>query len=106
MTRCYPSGDAEGAQLVLKSVRRAGRRVQFDAALLRTWLRRLVPQPRVSRLLPPATTTGTVTMLDLWRVTSQGLLLTDRARPGAPVGPVPWCCAGRKESPHVPQWFR
>ena len=40
MTRWYPSGDAESAQVVLKSVRRAGQRVQVDADPLATsWLR-------------------------------------------------------------------
>jgi YVTN family beta-propeller protein len=37
---------------------------------LRRWLRRWLPRSWVSRLLPPAPTTGTVTMLDLARVSA------------------------------------
>jgi YVTN family beta-propeller protein len=37
---------------------------------LRTWLRRWLPWSWLSRLLPPAPTTGTVTMLDLARVSA------------------------------------
>jgi hypothetical protein len=41
-----------------------------NARWLRTWLRGWLPWFWVSRLLPPAATTGTVTMLDLARVSA------------------------------------
>jgi hypothetical protein len=46
--------------------------VSDSTALLRIWLRRWLPWSWVLRLLPPApiTTTGTVTMLDLSRVSA------------------------------------